>query len=71
MAFNNKASANKDIIPPFCVLLTPFPKTLFKSDKGTCFINGKAIDVINEVALSAMKAGRTPPSCFFVLCFTL
>ena len=71
MAFNNKASANKDIIPPSCVLLTPFPKTLFKSDKRTSFINEKAIDVISEAALSAMKAGRTPPSCFIILCFTV
>ena len=71
MAFKNKAATNKVKIPPFCVLLTPFPEIPFKNGETIGFINKEAIDVINEATLSAIKGGRTPTSCFLISCFTV
>ena len=47
---------------PFPALMTPLPKTFP--------INKEIICPINEVAIGTNIAGRDPPSCSFISCFT-
>ena len=53
------------------VLVTPFPVIAFTNEEATCCINEEAIGPINEAAEVAIIAPRNPPSCFYILCFTV
>ena len=50
-------------IYPLTAVLTPLPLIPFTTDEIT--------GCSNEAVKGANKAGRNPPSCFFILCFTV
>ena len=40
-------------------------------EEATGSINKESISAINEAAIGAIKAGKTPPVCVFISCFTI
>ena len=60
-----KDNANYGRNPPSC----PFPVIAFINKETTLCINEDVIDAINESAIGAIIALRTPPSCFSYFMF--
>ena len=73
ITFNNKRAANNGRNPPcpFPALLIPFPVIVVINEEVRGCINEEVIGAIDEATIDPIIAGRNPPSCFFILCFTV
>ena len=64
-----KGNANNGRNPPSCsfpAIMTPFLVIAFINEEAMGSIYEEAIGTINEAVLSAIIAGRNPPSRFFL-----